>query len=80
MFCISVVSAAISVRQRELENAAESAFNTMSRTSWGVLNLVSGQSAYIDDLVRAIEHVVETATPLIEQKRYLRNFFDKAAR
>ena len=32
-----------------------------------------------DDLVRAIEHVVETATPLIEQKRYLRNFFDKAA-
>lgn len=52
----------------------------MSRTSWGTLNLVSGQSGYIDDLVHAIEHVFETATPLIEQKRYLRNFFDKAAR
>ena len=65
---------------KELENACEPAFNTMSRISWSVLNLVSGQSPYINDLVQAVEQVVETIKPLIDQKKYLRNFFDKAAR
>lgn len=76
----SAVSAAIMVLLRELENATDPAFTAMSRTAWGTLSLVSGQSAYVDDLVRATEGVMEVVKPLLEQKRYLRNFFDKASR
>ena len=75
----SAVSAAIMVLLRELENATDSAFTSMLRTAWGTLSLVSGQSAYVDDLTQGIEHVMKTVKPLIEQKRYLRNFFDKAS-
>lgn len=52
----------------------------MSRIAWTTVNLVSGQSSYVDDLVQAIDQVVETVKPVIEQKKYVRNFFDKAAR
>ena len=76
----SAVSGAITVLLRELENATDGAFTTMARTAWGTLSLVSGQSAYVDDLVQAIEHVIDAVKPLVEQKRYLRNFFDKASR
>ena len=76
----SAVSAAIMGLLRELENATESAFMAMSRTTWSTLSLVSGQSGYVDDLTQAIEHVMNTVKPLIEQKRYLRNFLDKASR
>lgn len=51
----------------------------MSRIAWANLSLVSGNSPYVDDLVQAIEHVVDTVKPLIDQKKYLRNLFDKAA-
>jgi hypothetical protein len=50
----------------------------MSRTSWEKLNQVTGQSSYVDDLARAIESFCDIIKPLIEQKKYLRNFFDKA--
>jgi len=53
----------------------------MARTSWTTgRNQVSGESAYVGDLVKAIEQVVEIVKPLVEQKKYLRNFFDKACR
>jgi hypothetical protein len=52
----------------------------MSRTSWEKLNQVTGQSSYVDDLARAIESFCDIIKPLIEQKKYLRNFFDKACR
>ena len=76
----SAVSSAIAVLLRELDNATEGALATMSRTNWGNLSLVSGQSAFADDLMRNIENVIETVKPLVEQRKYLRNFFDKAAR
>ncbi|KAF7361607.1 Vacuolar protein sorting-associated protein 53 [Mycena venus] len=75
---LSVISAAIVVQLRELEAACEPAFTAMSRSSWGTLKQVSGQSAYTVDLVNAVEQVVESVKPLVEQKKYLRNFLDKA--
>ncbi|KAJ7899048.1 Vps53-like protein [Mycena leptocephala] len=75
---VSVISAGIVVQLRELENACEPAFAAMSRSPWLTLKQVSGQSAYTVDLVNAIEQVVESVKPLVEQKKYLRNFLDKA--
>ncbi|KAJ4483824.1 Vps53-like protein [Lentinula aciculospora] len=75
---VSAISAAIVVQLRSLELACEPAFNTMSRSVWSNLNHVSGPSAYIGELVRTVELVVEALKPMVEQKKYLRNFFDKA--
>jgi hypothetical protein len=74
----SVISAAIIIQLRELESACDAAFATMARTSWTASNQVSGQSAYAGDLVNAAEQVIEIIKPLVEQKKYLRNLFDKA--
>ncbi|KAG5717946.1 Vacuolar protein sorting-associated protein 53 like protein [Termitomyces sp. T112] len=75
---VSVISAAIVIQLRELETACDAAFATMARTTWTATNQVSGQSAYAGDLVSAAEQVIETVKPLVEQKKYLRNLFDKA--
>ncbi|KAJ6625846.1 Vps53-like protein [Mycena sp. CBHHK59/15] len=75
---VSVISAGIVIQLRELEIACEPAFAAMSRSSWSTLKQVSGQSAYTVDLVNAVEQVVELVKPLVEQKKYLRNFLDKA--
>lgn len=77
---LSAISTAILVLLRELENACEPAFNDLSRATWGALSFVSGHSAYVDELVKALEQVADVTRPLIEQKKYIRNFFDKAAR
>ncbi|TCD68264.1 Vacuolar protein sorting-associated protein 53 [Steccherinum ochraceum] len=76
---LSVISTAISVLIREFEAACEPAFNDMKRTAWATLSLVSGQSGFVDDLVAAIEQVVDIIKSSVEQKKYQRNFFDKAA-
>ncbi|KAH8107895.1 Vps53-like protein [Cristinia sonorae] len=76
---LNVISAAIQVLIREFEAACEPAFNEMKRTAWATLNLVSGQSSYVDELVKAMDQVVDIIKPSIEQKKYQRNFFDKAA-
>ncbi|OJT15430.1 Vacuolar protein sorting-associated protein 53 -like protein [Trametes pubescens] len=76
---VSAISAAIMVMLRELDSACDSALTTLSRTPWATVKHVSGQSAYVEPLVKAIEDVAETVKPLVEQKKYLRNFFDKAA-
>ncbi|KAK0194978.1 Vps53-like protein [Armillaria mellea] len=75
---VGAVSSAISVQLRELEVACDPAFTTMIRTSWTSLAQVVGPSAYTSDLVRAAEQVIEAVKPRIEQKKYLRNLFDKA--
>ena len=76
----SAISAAIVVQLRELESACESAFTTMSRSVWSNVSHVSGPSAYTAELIRTVEQVVELLKPTVEQKKYLRNFFDKACR
>nr|VWO97163.1 Chloride channel protein [Ganoderma boninense] len=74
---VSAISAAIGVMIRELESACEPHFNTLSRTPWSTVKQVSGQSVYIQDLLRAIEQIAETVKPILEQKKYTRNYFDK---
>ncbi|CCL98710.1 uncharacterized protein FIBRA_00714 [Fibroporia radiculosa] len=76
---VSAISTAIQVLLRELDATCDSAFSNMSRTAWTALKSVSGQSGYVEDLVNAIEQVVDTIKPLVEQKRYVRNFLDKAS-
>jgi hypothetical protein len=77
---MSVVSSAIVVQLRELELACESAFSTMSRIPWNAVNQVTGQSPYAHKLNRVAKQNIETTKPHVEQKKYLRNLFDKACR
>ncbi|KAF7315688.1 hypothetical protein MIND_00084400 [Mycena indigotica] len=76
---VSVISAAIIVLLRELEFACEPAFSAMSRSAWSSLKQVTGQSAYVSDLITAAELAIEPVKPLVEQKKYWKNFMDKAA-
>ncbi|EPT04630.1 hypothetical protein FOMPIDRAFT_1027874 [Fomitopsis schrenkii] len=76
---VGTISAAIGVILRELEAACDPACSLMSRTAWSTQKSVSGQSPYVDDLIRAAEQLVEAVKPLVEQKKYLRNLMDKAA-
>ncbi|EJD03009.1 uncharacterized protein FOMMEDRAFT_108090 [Fomitiporia mediterranea MF3/22] len=76
---ISVISSAILVQLRELETAVEPSFEIMTKTAWTSIANVSGPSQYVGDLVRSIDQVVSAINPLVEQKKYLRNFYDKAA-
>lgn len=75
---ISTISSAIGVQLREFEVTCDTSFTTLGRTSWSSVSQVSGPSAYTGDLVKAAEQMTELIKPLIEQKKYLRNFFDKA--
>lgn len=52
----------------------------MQRTSWVTIEAVSGESHYVGELVKAVDEVVSTVREHIEHKKYLRNFYDKAAR
>lgn len=76
----SVISSCIVVLLRELEAACEPAFAAMIKTQWAALDTVSGESPYVSDLVKAADSVLEVIRSHIEQKKYLRNFYDKAAR
>lgn len=51
----------------------------MLKMQWGALETVSGESPYIGELVKAAESVLDAVRGQIEQKKYLRNFYDKAA-
>ncbi|KZT29133.1 hypothetical protein NEOLEDRAFT_1167151 [Neolentinus lepideus HHB14362 ss-1] len=69
----------IGVLLQELKATGEPEFATRTRTAWGAVSQVSRQSPYITELVGGIERVVDTARPMIEQKKYWRNFLDKAS-
>ncbi|OBZ70516.1 Vacuolar protein sorting-associated protein 53 [Grifola frondosa] len=76
---VSAISVAIQVMVRELEAACEPVFSTMARSPWTTFKMVSGQSGYVEELLKTIEQVMDTVKPLVEQKKYMRNFLDKAA-
>ncbi|KAL1705298.1 Vps53-like protein [Schizophyllum commune] len=78
-YFVSVISSAITILLHELEVGAEPGFSAMTRTAWATLQQVTGPSAYTSQIVSATEQAVAAIKPLVEQKRYLRNFFDKAA-
>ena len=73
----SCISSAISIHVRELDSACDPYFTTMARTSWANWAEVSGPSAFTNDAMKAISQVTEAIKPGIEQKKYLRNLFDK---
>ena len=73
-----MISSAILVQLHELEAACDPGFLVMSRTQWPSVNQVSGYSAFTNDIIRGTEQVIEFIKPHVEQKKYLRNFFDKA--
>ena len=75
----SVIASAILVQLRELEAAVEPSFDIMMKTSWAAIENVSGPSQYVGDVVASIEAIANIINPLVEQKKYLRNFYDKAA-
>ncbi len=76
----SVAFAAIIALLRELEAVCDPALMALTRTTWINHELVTRQSPYIGDLVRVLESITEAIVPLVESKKYLRNFFDKASR
>ena len=65
---------------REFESNCDPSFSVLARTTWSTVNQVSGPSPYTGDLVKSADQVVELIKPLVEQKKYLKNFFDKASR
>ena len=79
MTVLRVVSAAILCLVRELEIACETSFDAIMKTSWQSITTVTGPSSYIHGLTKSVESVVSTVQASIEQKKYFRNFLDKAA-
>ena len=76
----SVISVAIVSLLKELEVALDPSCLGIARTAWSQLNLVSGPSNNVLDLVQAVESVVQAVKDRIERQKYTRNFLDKAAR
>ncbi|KDQ27540.1 hypothetical protein PLEOSDRAFT_1104224 [Pleurotus ostreatus PC15] len=76
---LGVVSAAIVVQLKELEAVCDSSFGALVRTSWPSMNQVSGTSAYVGELINSVEQCLAIIKPRIEQKKYLRNLFDKTS-
>lgn len=76
---LSVISVAIAQILRDLEQSIEPYFTTMTRTLWSSIQTVSGQMPYVLDLVNVVDGFVEGIKGSIEQKKYLRNFYDKAS-
>lgn len=52
----------------------------MMKVSKANVEHVSGSSTYVAELTGNVEDIVDNIRPLVEQKKYFRNFYDKAAR
>jgi len=76
----SVISVAIVSLLKELEAALDPPCLGIARTSWSQLNLVSGPSSNVLDLIQGVENVVQAVKDRIERPKYTRNFLDKSAR
>lgn len=76
----SVISSAIGILLQELNVACDGAFNAMLRMSWSTLDAVHEASPYALELARSLEMTVDAVRAQVEQKKYQRNFIDKAAK
>lgn len=74
-----VISSSITQILRDLEATVEPFLLMMTRTTWTTLESVSGQQAHVIEMVAAVDTFVEVTKSQLEQKKYLRNFYDKAA-
>ncbi|KAG8808829.1 Vacuolar protein sorting-associated protein 53, partial [Serendipita sp. 399] len=76
---LGVISTAISLLLRDLEISTEPFFTSMTRVSWSSIDTVTGQLPYVLELARTVDVCLEVIKSSIEQKKYLRNFYDKAS-
>jgi len=76
----SVISVAIAQLLRDLEQCTETYFISMTRILWSSIETVSGQMSYVLELARVVDAFIEGIKGSIEQKKYLRNFYDKASK
>lgn len=74
-----VISSSITQILRDLEATVEPFLLTMTRKTWTTLESVSGQQAHVIEMVTAVDSFMEVTKSQLEQKKYLRNFYDKAA-
>lgn len=77
---LSVVSVAIVTLLKELETALDPPCLAIARTAWSQLNLVSGPSKNVLDLIQSVGNVAQAVKDRIERTKYTRNFLDKSAR
>ena len=75
-----MISVAIVTLLKELETALDPSCLAIARTAWSQLNLVSGPSKNVLDLIQAVENVVQAVKGRIERPKYTRNFLDKVVR
>lgn len=80
IFLRRVIASAILVMLRELELTCDPPFGSMLKGPWKDAEVVISESAYISELRKAIVAVVEPVKGAVEQKKYLRNFCDKAVK
>jgi vacuolar protein sorting-associated protein 53 len=76
----SVISTSIGILLRELEQQTEPYFTSMLKVTWANIETVTGQMSYVLELARVVDAYVEIIKTTIEQKKYLRNFYDKVSR
>ncbi|KAG8859608.1 Vacuolar protein sorting-associated protein 53 [Serendipita sp. 411] len=76
---LGVISTAIGLLLRDLEISTDPFFTSMTRTSWTSIDTVTGQLSYVLELARTVDACVDIIKSSIEQKKYLRNFYDKAS-
>jgi len=74
-----VISSSITQILRDLEATVEPFLLSMTRTTWMTLESVSGQQAHVVEMMAAVDSFVDVTKSQLEQKKYLRNFYDKAA-
>ncbi|KEP51271.1 vacuolar sorting-associated-like protein [Rhizoctonia solani 123E] len=76
---VSVISTCLTLLLRELENAADSPFQTLLKSNWGAIETVTGASAWVEELATATASVSEVIHDKIEPKKYVRSFCDRAS-
>ena len=62
---------------RELEFTIEPCFASMARNPWREVEYVSSESAYVAELAKALNTVVDAVRDGVEQKKYVRSTCDK---
>ncbi|KZO91109.1 hypothetical protein CALVIDRAFT_542078 [Calocera viscosa TUFC12733] len=76
---VGVIASAISVLLKELDSATDASFAVLVRSGWGDVTSVSGPSNAISEVVRNVEAAVDVLREQVQYKKWLRNFYDKAA-
>lgn len=75
----SIIFTAISSLLKELEAIVDGPLLSLQRMPWTVPETVSGESHYVASLTQAVQDMVNVVQERVEQKKYLRIFFDKAS-